>query len=158
MQTITYTGIVNTTIVKIIFCASYDHRVYYSPCIESQKPSNVTAVMPLIPTGYDAAGSLNVTLEWDDESDPMHLGHSNQISNYYTVTIYPEAANLGSIFHTANTYITLALHYDQNYNINISVVASNCVGNSTPAQIHIRLGKLQPLHACMHVYKGIQCD
>ena len=113
----------------------YDHAHCLLLSTEPQTPSNVTAVMPLIPTNYDA---VNVTLEWDDESDPMYLGRRNQISNY-TIAIYPDAANSESIFHTANTYKTLALHYDQDYNI--SVVASNCVGNSTPAQIHIRLGK-----------------
>ena len=101
--------------------------------IEPQKPRNVTAVMPLIHPGYNAAGFLNVTLQWDDESrDPMYLGN-------YTITVYPEAANSGSIFYTTDTSMPLALHYDQDYNV--SVVASNCVGNSTPAEIWIRLGK-----------------
>ena len=105
---------------------------------EPQKPNNVTVVMPLIHPSYDAAGVLNVTLKWDDELDSMHLGRSNQISNY-TITVFSQATNSGSIVYTANTSIPLALHYDQDYNI--SVVASNCVGNSTPAEIHIRLGK-----------------
>ena len=93
--------------------------------------------MPLIHPNDNTIGSLNITLEWDVESDPIHLGHNNQISNY-TVTVYPDTANSGSIFHTADTSIPLALNYDQDYNI--SVVASNCVGNSTPAEIYIRLG------------------
>ena len=115
----------------------YDHAQCLLLFIEPQKPGNVTAVMPLIPISYDAASFLNITLEWDDESDPMYLGRRNQISNY-TIAIDPEAANSESIFYTVNTSISLALHYDQDYNI--SVVASNCVGNSTPAQFHIRLG------------------
>jgi hypothetical protein len=108
--------------------------------IEPHVPSNVTAVMPHIHPNDNTTGSLNITLEWIIESDTMHLGHNNQISNY-TVTVYPGAANSGSIFHTANTSIPLSLNYDRDYNI--SVVASNCVGNSTPAEIHIRLGKLR---------------
>ena len=89
--------------------------------------------MPLIHPGYNAAGSLNVILQWDDESrDPMYLGN-------YTIAVYPEAVNAGSIFYTIDTSMPLALHYDQDYNI--SVVASNCVGNSIPAEIWIRLGK-----------------
>ena len=125
--------------------------------IEPQTPSNVTAVMPLndIYPSYNTAGSLNITLEWDVELDTMHLGHDNQISNY-TVTVFPEAANVESIYHTANTSIPLALHYDQDYNI--SVVASNCVGNSTPAQIHIRLGKSIKYKAtctCMHALRDL---
>ena len=100
-------------------------------------PSNVTAVMPLIHPNNNTTGSLNITLEWDVESDPIHLGRNNQISNY-TVAVYPDTTDSESIFYTANTSIPLALNYDQDYNI--SVVASNCVGNSTPAEIHIRLG------------------
>ena len=96
-------------------------------------------MMPLIHPGYDVADVLNVTLEWNNKSDPMHPGWASEISNY-TITVYPsEEANPWSIFYTNNTSIPLALHYDQDYNI--SVMASNCVGNSTPAEIYIRLGK-----------------
>lgn len=101
--------------------------------------------MPPINPSDNTPGSLNITLEWDVESDPIHLGQN------YTVAVYPDTANSESIFHTADTSIPLALNYDQDYNI--SVVASNCVGNSTPAEIHIRLGtvKLEPCApACMH--------
>ena len=108
-------------------------------------PINVTAVMPLFHPSYDAASSLNITLEWDVESDPnnpMHLGQTNWISNYTViVSNSPQASNSrsGHIFYTSNTSIPLALHYDQDYNI--SVMATNCAGNSMPAEVHIRLGK-----------------
>jgi hypothetical protein len=116
------------------------HYAYYQVLLLSivpQKLSNVTAVMPHVPTNYSAVGIVNIILEWDDESYPTNLDRTDQIATY-TITVYPDTANSGSIFHTANTSIPLALNYDQDYNI--SVVASNCVGNSTPAEIHIRLG------------------
>ena len=45
-----------------------------------------------------------------------------------------------SIFITSNTTIHLPLQYNQDYNV--SVMASNCAGNSTPAVISVRVGKL----------------
>ena len=78
---------------------------------------------------------------------PFSLERRNHINNVnYTVTVqFSEAADSESItFNTADTSIPLTLHYDRDYNI--SVVASNCVGNSTPAKIHIRLGRP---HACL---------
>ena len=95
--------------------------------------------MPNSPIDYGvAAGVVNVTLEWDNESYPTNLERTNLQISSYAITVYPDTANSGSIFHTADTSIPLALNYDQDYNI--SVVASNCVGNSTPAEIYIRLG------------------
>ena len=44
-----------------------------------------------------------------------------------------------STFITSNTTIHLPLQYNQDYNI--SVMASNCAGNSTPADISVRVGK-----------------
>ena len=103
--------------------------------------------MPLINTGNAiVAGSLNVTLQWDNE-DFMHLGRSRSYPGH-TITVYPEAHNSGSTFYTPDTSMPLILHYDQDYNI--SVMASNCAGNSTPAEIRIRLGKSQShMHACV---------
>ena len=121
--------------------------------IEPQAPINVTAVLPLFHPSYDTASSFNITLEWDVESDPnspMHLGNNNWIS-YYTViaTVInsPQTTNSGHVFYTLNTSVPLALHYDRDYNI--SVVATNCVGNSTPTEIHIRLGMSNHMYACM---------
>ena len=110
---------------------------YHVHSVEPPSPSNVTVTMPLINTGNIVAGSLNITLQWDDE-DSIHLGRTRS-NPRYTITVYPEAPNSGSVFYTPDTSMPLALHYDQDYNI--SVVASNCAGNSTPVEIRIRLGK-----------------
>ena len=116
----------------------YDHTVFV--IIEPQKPSNVTVVMPLIHNSYDTADVLNITLEWNDESNSFPLKRRNHIFNYTITAQCSEAADSESIiFYTADTSIPLTLHYDRDYNI--SVVANNCVGNSTPAEIHIRLGR-----------------
>ena len=76
---------------------------------------------------------VNVMLQWDDEQ------HDAALNNYaYIITISPLTADsAGAIFHTLNTSIQLTLLYDQDYNI--SVVASNCIGNSTPAEICVRI-------------------
>ena len=44
-----------------------------------------------------------------------------------------------STFITSSTTIHLPLQYNQDYNV--SVMASNCAGNSTPAKITVRVGK-----------------
>ena len=119
--------------------ASFNLCLLLSIIIDPQKVSNVTVVMPNIPIRYSTAADIvNVTLEWDDESYPTNLERTNLQTLSYTITIYPGTANSGSIFHTGDTSILLPLNYDQDYNI--SVVATNCVGNSTPAEMRIRLG------------------
>ena len=42
------------------------------------------------------------------------------------------------LFTTPNTFIHLPVIYNQDYDV--SVVASNCAGNSTPAEISFRIG------------------
>ena len=54
------------------------------------------------------------------------------------ITITPPTES-GSVFTTSNTTIQLSILYNQEYNI--SVVANNCAGNSTPASINFYIGK-----------------
>ena len=77
---------------------------------------------------------MNIVVQWDGQQ--FNTAAPNLDQNY-TITISPPTADSETIFHTMNTSIQLALLYDQDYNI--SVVASNCIGNSTPAEIHIRI-------------------
>ena len=72
---------------------------------------------------------LNVVLQWIDQTFDAILNQS------YIITL--DTADSGDIFHTTNTSIQLNLFYDQDYNI--SVVARNCIGSSSPATIHIRI-------------------
>ena len=55
----------------------------------------------------------------------------------YIISISPSVES-GSTFTTSNTSIQLPLIYNTVYNI--SVVASNCAGNSTPTYITITTG------------------
>ena len=64
------------------------------------------------------------------------------MADKYIISVSPlvaDNAEFGSIFITPNTTIQLPLQYNQDYNI--SVMASNCAGNSTPVEISIRVGK-----------------
>lgn len=82
-----------------------------------------------------ANGSENgtaVTLEWI--SNDAALVHDVA----YTVTVFYSAASPMSVFTDSNTSIQLFIRYNKEYNI--SVVASNCAGNSTPAKATLRIG------------------
>ena len=67
-----------------------------------------------------------------------------EMADQCIISISPLVADneFGSIFITCThkTTIQLPLQYNKDYN-NISFVASNCAGNSTPVEISIRVGK-----------------
>ena len=58
-------------------------------------------------------------------------------ADHYIINVSPSVA-AESVFITTNTAIQLLLLYNKEYNV--SVVASNCAGNSTPADIKINIG------------------
>ena len=64
------------------------------------------------------------------------------LANHYIVSLSPLTNDneSESTFITSNTTIHLPLQYNQDYNV--SVMASNCAGNSTPADISVRVGKI----------------
>ena len=67
-------------------------------------------------------------------------------SDRYIITITP-SVQTNSTFTTGNTSIQLHFLYNQEYSI--SVIASNCAGNSTPTHITIRIGRFVALlHIC----------
>ena len=82
-------------------------------------------------------GSKNgtvVTLEWLPAASDATL-----VSDLtYTVVAFPSVVSLTSMLTTSNTSIQLFILYNQEYNI--TVVASNCVGNSTPAKTTLTVG------------------
>ena len=63
--------------------------------------------------------------------------NASEAANFYIVTVSPSVVGsaAGSSIITSNTTIEFPVLYNQEYNI--SVVASNCAGNSTPAEIMI---------------------
>ena len=78
----------------------------------------------------DSIGNMTVTIiEWIS-SDAI-------IIDSYIITVSPPIA-LMSTFITYNTSIELPILYNQEYNI--SLVAKNCAGNSTPAEASLRIG------------------
>ena len=74
---------------------------------------------------------MHVVLQWDDQELDAALNQT------YAIAISPPTANFDTVFHTPNKSVQLALLYNQDYNI--SVVARSCFGNSTPAEISIRI-------------------
>ena len=69
------------------------------------------------------------------------LWNSSSVVDEYMIFVAPPVES-GSIFTTPNTTIQITVCYNQEYNI--SVVANNCAGSSTPAEIIV--GKLQWIH------------
>ena len=59
--------------------------------------------------------------------------NASEVADHYIVTVSPSVTRLNSSFITPNTTIEIPVLYNQEYNI--TVVASNCAGNSTPAEI-----------------------
>ena len=109
---------------------------------EPPQPYNLTVVMS---TRNRDPGDpyLNVVLKWMNQNLDAAL-------NQNTISLDPPStADSGDIFHTTNTSVQLALLYDQDYNI--SVVARNCIGNSAPAKIHIRITIIDD---CTLILKG----
>jgi hypothetical protein len=63
------------------------------------------------------------------------------LADHYIISLSPliNDEESESIFIISNTTIHLSLQHNQDYNV--SVMASNCAGNSTPTEISIRVGK-----------------
>ena len=62
------------------------------------------------------------------------------LADHYIISLSPliNGNESESTFITSNTTIHLPLQYNQDYNV--SVMASNCAGNSTLADISVRVG------------------
>jgi hypothetical protein len=63
------------------------------------------------------------------------------LADHYIISLSPliNDNESESTFITSNTTIHLPLQHNQDYNV--SVMAGNCAGNSTPAKIGVRVGK-----------------
>ena len=79
--------------------------------------------------------------------------NSVPMADRYIISVSPDPqvsyneSDSESTFITFNTTINLHLQYNRDYNI--SVMASNCAGNSTSAQISMRVGKIQLVISCV---------
>ena len=75
----------------------------------------------------------DIVLQWN----------TSDLVDYYIITVSPPVES-GSTFTTPNTSIQFPVLYNQEYNV--SVVANNCAGNSTPAETTVPIiGKLTML-------------
>ena len=86
-----------------------------------------------------STSSDSASLEWKDRD-----GYTNTTGNLkYFITIWPSLVDQGvSSFNTTNTSLLLNLSYDQEYHMRM--IASNCIGNSTP--INISIGEYHNFH------------
>ena len=57
--------------------------------------------------------------------------------DYYIINVMHNESEF--TLTTSNTTIKVPLHYNQEYNV--TVIANNCAGNSTPAEMSMRVGK-----------------
>ena len=72
-------------------------------------------------------GSQQITLQWNE----------SEAADHYIIAVSPSVIGPSSSasFVTPNSTVGIPVSYNEEYNI--SVVASNCAGNSTPAEITI---------------------
>ena len=72
------------------------------------------------------------------------------LADHYVISLSPLINDNESelTFITSNTTIDLPLQHNQDYNV--SVMASNCAGNSTPVKIGVRVGKHLLWIICNH--------
>jgi hypothetical protein len=63
------------------------------------------------------------------------------LADHYIIRLSPPVDDneSESTFVTSNTTIHLPLQHNQDYNV--SVIASDCAGNSTLAEVSVRVGK-----------------
>ena len=89
-----------------------------------------------------SADEVSVTVGWDS---PTETGGRDDLT--YTVTISPPAQLSATVL--TSTSVTVTAQYNVDYNV--SVVATNCAGNSTTAEYSFMIGKLAALknqHTC----------
>ena len=62
------------------------------------------------------------------------------MADFYIITVSLSVDESESTFTTSSTSINLKLSLQPNQDYNVSVVASNCAGNSSAAFINVRIG------------------
>jgi hypothetical protein len=94
---------------------------------------------------------ITIMLEWTSRlSDASVVDTKSYIINVSP----PIISDSVSTFTTANTSIQLFILYNQEYNV--SIVATNCAGNSTPAETNIQIGKTHAL-VCSSISLDFHC-
>ena len=80
-----------------------------------------------------SADEVSVSVQWNP---PAETGGRDD--HTYIVTISPSAQRSTTVL--TSTSVTVTAQYDVDYTV--SVVTTNCAGNSTTAQYNLRIGKL----------------
>ncbi len=80
----------------------------------------------------NSAGGVNVTIGWDP---PTETGGRDNFT--YTVTISPQTQLSATVL--TSTSVTVTVQYNVDYTV--SVVATNCVGNSMTTEYNFRIGE-----------------
>ncbi len=79
-----------------------------------------------------SANEVSVSVQWDP---PTETGGRDDLTN--TVTISPPAQLSATVL--TSTSVTVTAQYNVDYTV--SVVATNCAGNSTAAEYNFRIGE-----------------
>ena len=111
----------------------YNYRLIYTTIIQDlyfvATPSPPTGLSDSISSS--SVDEVNVTIGWDP---PTESGGRDELT--YTVTISPPAQL--SVTVLTSTSVTVTAQYNVDYTV--SVVATNCAGNSTTAEYNFRIG------------------
>ncbi len=75
-----------------------------------------------------------MTVRWDL---PTETGGRDDLTLTYTVTVSPPAQLSATVL--TSTSVTVTAQYNVDYTV--SIVATNCAGNSTTAEYNIRIGE-----------------
>ena len=108
--------------------ATLDHYFY----VATDLPESPVIRNESITRGSGDDRGITIGLEWTS---------SDVTIDSYVVNVSPPIASV-STFTTSNISIQLFILYNQVYSI--SVVATNCAGNSTPTETDVKIGKVCP--------------
>ena len=108
--------------IKIIMISGIDQFPFNFVGFPSP-PMNLKKIS--VETLYRHHGQQILLLQWN----------ASEATDNYIITSSPSVAGSRSNIITPNTTIEIPVLHNQEYNI--SVIASNCAGNSTPAEITV---------------------
>ncbi len=94
-------------------------------------------------TGNSSVNAVSVTVQWDPPTDN---GGRDDLT--YTVTVSPPT-QLSATVLTA-TFITVTAQYNVDYTV--SIVTTNCAGNSTTRQYSFTISELSQLLSTLYNY------
>ncbi len=95
-------------------------------------------------TSNSSDNGVNVSVQWDP---PTETGGRDDLT--YTVTVSPPAQLSATVL--TSTSVTVTAQYNVDYTV--SIVATNCAGNSATAEYNFRIGKLLTLYtSCKHTF------